>query len=54
MAKVHKKPSSSEPGKIISVEKPIHSSNVSHFKGDKPEKIKFVKDENGKNFSKIS
>ncbi len=30
LAKIHKKPTSSEQGKIVEVAKPIHLSNISH------------------------
>lgn len=53
MATVHKKPTSSEPGKILKVEKPIDASNVSHVEGGKAVKIKFVIDSGeGKDFSR--
>ncbi len=42
VATVHKKPTSSSPGQIIKVEKPIHMSNVSHVENGKAVKIKFV------------
>jgi large subunit ribosomal protein L24 len=42
IATVHKKPSSSNPGQILKVEKPVHISNVSHVENGKPVKIKFT------------
>ncbi len=44
LATVHKKPTSSTPGQIVKVEKPIHVSNVSHVENDKAIKVKFVID----------
>ena len=41
MAKKHKKPTMNTPGQIISVEKPIHISNVSLVEDGKPAKVKF-------------
>lgn len=42
IATVHKKPTSSNPGQILKVEKPIHISNVSHVENGKAVKVKFV------------
>ncbi len=42
IATVHKKPTSSAPGQIVKVEKPIHISNISHVEDGKAVKIKFV------------
>ncbi|MDR2760294.1 MAG: 50S ribosomal protein L24 [Rickettsiales bacterium] len=47
LAKIHKKPTSSSPGQIISVEKEIHISNVSLIENGKPAKVGF-KVEDGK------
>jgi large subunit ribosomal protein L24 len=44
VATVHKKPTSQNPGQIAKVEKPIHSSNVSHVENGKAVKVKFVTD----------
>lgn len=44
LATVHKKPTSSAPGQILKVEKPIHISNVSHVEDGKAVKVKFVTD----------
>ena len=44
LATVHKKPTSSTPGQIVKVEKPIHVSNISHVENDKAVKVKFVID----------
>ena len=40
-ATIHKKSNSSSLGKITKIEKHIHISNISHFKSQKPVKIKF-------------
>lgn len=42
VATIHRKPTSSAPGQIIKIEKPIHVSNVSHVENGKAVKIKFV------------
>lgn len=42
VATVHRKPTSSAPGQIVKVEKPIHISNISHVEDGKAVKIKFV------------
>jgi large subunit ribosomal protein L24 len=47
MAKKHKKPTMSTPGQIISVEQPIHVSNISLVEDGKPAKVGF-KIEDGK------
>jgi len=47
MAKKHKKPTMNTPGQIISVEQPIHVSNVSLMEDGKPAKVGF-KVEDGK------
>ena len=47
MAKKHKKPTMNTPGQIISVEQPIHISNVSLIEDGKPAKVGF-KIEDGK------
>lgn len=53
LATTHKKPTSSAPGQIVKVEKPIHVSNVSHVEGNKAVKVKFVIDSGeGKAFSR--
>ncbi len=39
---IHKKPTSSTPGQIVKIEKPIHISNISHIENGKAVKIKFV------------
>ena len=44
IATVHKKPTSTNPGQILKVEKPIHISNISHVEDGKAVKIKFVTD----------
>jgi large subunit ribosomal protein L24 len=44
LATVHKKPTSTNPGQILKVEKPIHISNISHVEDGKVVKIKFVTD----------
>ena len=44
LATVHKKPTSTNPGQILKVEKPIHISNISHVEDGKAVKIKFVTD----------
>jgi len=44
VATVHKKPSSSSPGQIVKIEKPIHISNISHVEDGKAIKIKFTID----------
>lgn len=50
---VHKKPTSSNPGQILKVEKPIHISNISHVEEGKAVKIKFVTDSgDGKSFTR--
>lgn len=53
LATVHKKPTSSTPGQIVKVEKPIHISNISHVEDGKPVKVKFVTDSGeGKAFAR--
>jgi large subunit ribosomal protein L24 len=47
IAKMHKKPTNTTPGRIVSVEKPIHISNISLIDGGKPAKVGF-KIEDGK------
>lgn len=42
IATLHKKPTSSSPGQIVKIEKPIHISNISHVEDGKAVKIKFV------------
>lgn len=42
LATVHKKPTQSNPGQIVKIEKPIHISNVSHVENGKAVKIRFV------------
>jgi large subunit ribosomal protein L24 len=42
IATVHKKPTQSNPGQILKVEKPVHISNISHVEDGKAVKIKFV------------
>lgn len=42
VATVHKKPTQSNPGQIVKIEKPIHISNISHVEDGKAVKIKFV------------
>lgn len=50
---IHKKPTSSAPGQILKIEKPIHISNISHVEEERPVKIKFVIESGeGKNFAK--
>lgn len=44
LATVHKKPTSTNPGQILKIEKPIHISNISHVEDGKAVKIKFVTD----------
>ena len=34
LATVHKKPTSTTPGQIVKVEKPIHISNISHVENE--------------------
>ncbi len=54
-ATVHKKPTSSTPGQILKVEKPIHISNISHLENGKAVKIKFVTESGeGKIFTRKS
>lgn len=53
LATIHKKPTSSTPGQIIKVEKPIHISNISHVEDSKAVKVKFVIDSGeGKDFTR--
>lgn len=53
LATVHKKPTSSAPGQIVKVEKPVHISNISHVEDGKPVKVKFVTDSGeGKAFAR--
>jgi large subunit ribosomal protein L24 len=53
IATFHKKPTSSSPGQIIKIEKPIHKSNISHVEDGKAIKIKFVTESgNGKIFTR--
>ena len=53
VATVHKKPTSSAPGEIAKVEKPIHISNISHVENGKAVKVKIVTDSaEGKKFNK--
>lgn len=53
LAKVHKKPTSSESGRIVGIEKSIHISKISHVENDKPVKISFlVRDTVGKPFTR--
>mgnify|MGYP000161390833 CR=1 FL=1 len=53
LATVHKKPTSSTPGQILKVEKPIHISNISHAEDGKAVKVKFVIDSGeGKDFTR--
>ncbi|MBM5782510.1 MAG: 50S ribosomal protein L24 [Pelagibacterales bacterium] len=53
LATVHKKPTSSNPGQILKLEKPIHVSNISHVEDGKAVKIKFVTDSGeGKTFTR--
>jgi len=55
VATVHKKPTSSTPGQIVKVEKPIHISNISHVEDGKAVKIKFVTESGeGKVFTRKS
>lgn len=55
IAKMHKKPTSSEAGKIVSIEKSIHISKISHAEDGKPIKVSFViKDVEGKAFLRKS
>lgn len=42
LATVHKKPTQSNPGQIVKVEKPLHISNISHVEDGKAVKVKFV------------
>lgn len=44
LATVHKKPTSSTPGQIVKVEKPIDISNVSHVENGGAVKVKFAID----------
>jgi len=53
MATVHKKPTSTTPGQISKVEKPIHISNISHVENGKAVKVKFAIDSGeGKEFTR--
>lgn len=53
LATMHKKPTSSAPGQITKVEKPIHVSNISHVEDGKAVKVKFVIDSGeGKAFAR--
>ena len=55
VATVHKKPTSSAPGQIIKVEKPIHISNISHVEDGKAVKIKVITESGeGKIFTRKS
>lgn len=55
LATVHKKPTSSAPGQIVKVEKPIHISNVSHVENGRAVKVKFVVESGaGKAFTRKS
>ena len=55
LATVHKKPTSSTPGQIVKVEKPLHISNISHVEDGKPVKVKIVTDSGeGKAFTRKS
>jgi large subunit ribosomal protein L24 len=55
LATVHKKPTSTAPGQIVKVEKPVHVSNVAHVEDGKAVKIKFVTDSGeGKIFTRKS
>lgn len=55
IATVHKKPTSTTPGQILRVEKPIHISNISHVEDGKAVKIKFVTESGeGKIFTRKS
>lgn len=47
VAKKHKKPTMNTPGQIVSIEQPIHISNVSLVEDGKPAKVGF-KVEDGK------
>ena len=52
---IHKKPTSSNPGQVLKIEKPIHISNISHIEDGKAVKIKFVTEAGeGKIFSRKS
>ncbi len=52
---IHKKPTSSNPGQIVKVEKPIHISNISHVENGKAVKVKIVIDSSEtKKFAKKS
>jgi large subunit ribosomal protein L24 len=42
IATIHKKPTSSSPGQVLKVEKPIHISNISHIEDGRAIKVKFV------------
>ena len=42
IATVHKKPTQSNPGQIVKIEKPIHISNISHVENGKAVKVRFV------------
>jgi large subunit ribosomal protein L24 len=53
IATTHKKPTSSNPGQILKVEKPLHISNVSHVEDGKAVKVKFfIESGEGKTFSR--
>jgi large subunit ribosomal protein L24 len=53
IATFHKKPTSSAPGQILKIEKPIHISNISHVENGKPIKVKFqVESGEGKKFTR--
>ncbi|MBU6338993.1 MAG: 50S ribosomal protein L24 [Rickettsiales bacterium] len=53
LATIHKKPTSSTPGQILKVEKPIHISNIAHAEDGKAVKVKFVIDSGeGKKFTR--
>jgi len=53
LATVHKKPTSTNPGQIVKVEKPVHISNISHVEDGKAVKVKFVIEaKDGKAFTK--
>lgn len=53
IATLHKKPTSSTPGQIVKVEKPVHISNVAHVEDGKAVKAKFVIDSGeGKAFAR--
>ena len=53
LRKIHKKPTSSEPGKIINKERPINISNIAHVEDGKPQKVKIESGHGDKKLNKV-